>query len=526
MDSRQFKNTEQRQWRTLLVYNLYRILSVFLFLGIFIFNPILISYKLPFFCILFIYFLFTCVFLYFGLRHTISFDKQVFISGTIDVLLLSSILVLIGNLQLGQGIILNVTVAALSILAPGRLAIYFAALASCLLLCGSILQFIMNNEKELATLYYSGIYGAGFFATAITAWYLSNWVRMSENLAEHRKDELVGMQRINEYIVERLHSGIIYVDVNKHIKFINTAAREFFGLNKNGSVVSLEQVSLLLCQKFDNFLIKAKQHEPIAQAIFEEPFLRVHFFSTAVENNPAVLIIVEDMTYIAQQAQQLKLAALGRFSASIAHELRNPLGAIAHAAQLLGEEGGLNEEDSRLKQLIENNCERMNGVIKNVLQLSRREQSQPQLNEISTFLEQFKQNFAHNDKCNIIIKLSRKKMSIVFDRSQLEQILVILCENSIMHGQDKTGKANIVISAKSFVHKLIITVSDSGPGVPLEHRDSIFEPFFTTLRNGTGMGLFIAKDLCEINQARLNLMKVNKGCSFSITQKPMEELLL
>lgn len=527
MPTRKIHDPENRQSRLLLVYDIYRLLSAGLFLGLYQFSFISHSNSLLFYSILSVYFIFALSVLYLWRRSFLRFDKQVLISGTIDIIAISSMLNIIGNMQSGYGILLNVTIAALSILVPGRLAIFFAALASCLLLCGNVIQFILNNQKDLGTFYYSGIYGAGFFATALTAWYLSNWVRQSENLAQHRSYELAGMQRINEYIVERLHSGIIYVDEEKKIKLINSAARQFFSVGKNSVIVTLQQLSHLLAEKFDNFLLKTEKNERIAQTMLGDPFLRVHFFSTAVVNNPEVLIILEDMTYIAQQAQQLKLAALGRFSASIAHELRNPLGAIAYAAQLFGDEGQLNKEDNRLKQLIMNNCDRMNGVIKNVLQLSRRQQSQSQVNELTTFLEQFKQDFCHNNECNFTIKLPKNKyISVVFDKSQLEQILVILCDNAMQHGRDADGSVTIVIAVKSLSYKMVITVSDTGPGIPIENRDDIFEPFFTTLRSGTGMGLFLARDLCEINQARLSLMKSRKGSCFAITLNPSDELLI
>ncbi|RUR10848.1 PAS domain-containing sensor histidine kinase [Legionella sp. km772] len=524
---KQIRYPENRQWHLLLIYNLYRILSVFLFVGMYSYAPNPVSYTHLFFTLLIIYFILTLIFLFCGYTRIFSFDKQVFISGTIDVMALAAMLSLISNMRSGQGILLNVTVAALSILVPGRLAVFFAALASCLLLCGNIVQLLLYNQKDLGNFYYSGIYGAGFFATALTAWYLSNWARMSENLARKRSDELVGMQRINEYIVERLHSGIIYVDETEEIMLINSAARDFLSLSNRHHTPHLEEISKPLSEKFHSFLIKNKQKEHIAQAIIEDPLLRVHFFSIALADKPAVLIILEDMTYIAQQAQQLKLAALGRFSASIAHELRNPLGAIAHAAQLLGEEVRLSKEDQRLKELIVNNCERMNGVIKNVLQLSRREKSKPQVNEIQAFLEQFKHTFCHNNPCDLIIKVPKNKLVIVFDKSQLEQILIILCENSLKHGKDEHGEAHIVITAKATASTIMLTISDSGPGVPLELQDTIFEPFFTTLRQGTGMGLFIARDLCEINQARLTLVKGSKkGCVFSIIQNTSDEILL
>ena len=240
MPIRQINNPESRQWRMLLVYDLYRILSVVLFIGIYYYSYIYRPHSLVFFIVLFVYFIFILFFLYLWHNRIINFEKQVFLSGTLDVIAVSTMLSIIGNMQSGYGILLNVTIASLSILVPGRLAIFFASLASCLLLCGNILQYALNTPKDIGTFFSSGIYGAGFFATALTAWYLSNWVRISENIARHRSDELAGMQRINEYIVERLHSGIIYADEEKHIKLINSAARHFFNMTKNITTINLQ----------------------------------------------------------------------------------------------------------------------------------------------------------------------------------------------------------------------------------------------------------------------------------------------
>ncbi|WBV71532.1 hypothetical protein PGH42_18015 [Legionella pneumophila] len=151
--ARQINNPKMRQWRILLVYNIYRIVSIFLFLGIYYFSYINKYYPLLFLCIAFAYLVFALIFLYFWHRKILSFDKQVFLSGTIDVIAISSMLGIIGNLESGYGILLNVTIAALSILVPGRLAIYFASLASCLLLCGNVLQFFIYNQKDLSTFF-------------------------------------------------------------------------------------------------------------------------------------------------------------------------------------------------------------------------------------------------------------------------------------------------------------------------------------------------------------------------------------
>ena len=527
MPERLSRHLEDRPWRMLLVYDIYRLISVILFLGIYIYGPVYKPHSYLYFSILFLYFIFGLMFLYFWQSRSLSFVNQVLLSGTIDIVAISTMLNIIGNLKSGYGILLYVTIAALSILVPGRLAIFFASMASFLLIGGNTMHYFATYQNDLGTLYDSGIYGAGFFATALTAWYLAKWVYLSETLAQKRSDELAGMQKINEYIVERLHSGIIYVDEHKHVKLINSAARTFLEVSKTNLPLKLQDISPQLAQKCDTFLGRIKQNVDSAQVVLEEPYLKVHLFSTHAAANPAVLIILEDMTNIAQQAQQLKLASLGRFSASIAHELRNPLGAIAHAIQLVGEDGKLSEEDARLKQLVIKNCDRMNGVIKNVLQLSRRQKSQPQTIDIELFLEQFKQEFCSHHACEMDLRLPKDKpLHLVFDKSQLDQILIILCDNAMVHGKDEQGKVTIIIALKISTDRTTLTVSDMGPGIPEELKNDVFEPFFTTLRSGTGMGLFIARDLCEINQARLNITNSSKGTCFAITINPSDEPLI
>ena len=140
---KQVRYPESRQWHLLLIYNLYRILSVFLFIGMYFYTDNPVPYYQLFFSILIIYFLLTLVFLYLGQRQVFRFEQQVYISGTIDIIVLTALLLLIGTMRSGQGALLNVTLAALSILVPGRLAVFFAALASCLLLCGNIVQLFL-----------------------------------------------------------------------------------------------------------------------------------------------------------------------------------------------------------------------------------------------------------------------------------------------------------------------------------------------------------------------------------------------
>jgi len=509
----------------LLVYNIYRFVSIGVLLGVVWLDASRHTNVLLYTGSLFIYFVFGLLALYICHRRILKFDQQVLWSGTVDIIAIVLFIQAIGYLQSGLGILLNASIAVLSILAPGRLAIFFASLASCLVLGISTVEYMQYVDRDLSGFFSTGIYGAGFFATALTSWYLASWVRSSEELAQRRSTELVSMQRLNEYIVARLHYGVIFVNPDMQVQVMNPAARLFFNINENQSPRYLQQLSLSLYGRYQQFLARKKEGEQSAQTTLDEPLLRVHFFSASIAAKPAVLIILDDMTTIAQQAQQLKLASLGRFSASIAHELRNPLGIIAHAVQLLGEDDQLNLEDKRLKELIINNCNRMNTVIKNVLQMSRRQQAKPEEIELVKFLKQFKADFCVIDQCDIILKLagSRKKI-IVFDKSQLEQVLVILCENAIQHGRNVAGDVNITIIIKDEAQQMALYVCDTGAGVPEKIRNHIFDPFFSTQRTGNGMGLFIAKDLCEINQARLSLDASKHGCCFAITLNQSNEI--
>lgn len=520
-------NFHARQWHMLLIYNIYRLVSIFVLLGLFWLNIHRSSYIDIYFLALFAYFIFGLFFFCFWYRRSLQFEQQVLWSGTIDIIVMVFFIHALGYLHSGLGILLNASIAVLSILAPGRLAIFFAAIASCMFLGISTAQYVYGIEHDISSFFSAGVHGAGFFATALTAWYLARWVHVSENLAQDRAKELVNMQRLNEYIVERLQYGVIYVDRDKQVRLMNTAARQFLNLDNSNNGVSLQELSPLIYEKYLNFLSKSHNVEQVAQAVIDNPFLQIHFFSTSYADQTAVLIILEDMTTIAQKAQDLKLASLGRFSASIAHELRNPLSVIAHAAQLMGDAERLNTEDSRLKQMIVDNCNRMNRIIKNVLQISRRQQSKPEVIELEPFLTQFKHDFCIINQCEILIEFShRKQKSIVFDKSQLEQILVILCENAVQHGQDAEGEVKITILIKTKARQLLLMVYDTGSGIREDLRNTIFDPFFSTVITGNGMGLFIAKDLCEINQAQLSLAEVEEGCCFVITLNQSSEISL
>jgi two-component system sensor histidine kinase PilS (NtrC family) len=230
------------------------------------------------------------------------------------------------------------------------------------------------------------------------------------------------------------------------------------------------------------------------------------------------IILLEDTTLVAQRAQQMKLASLGRLTASIAHEIRNPLGAISHAEQLLEESSNLNSADRRLADIIRTNSERVNEIIENVLQISRRQPSRSEEIVLSDWLQRFIQDFRGNRPLtdqNLTLDIQPSDIHVFADASQLHQIMTILCDNAVCHFQGPGNELRIQINGRAVpgAEGYLLDVLDNGPGIAADSLRQIFEPFFTTHNKGSGLGLFIARELCEANRLGLEYAARPEGGS-------------
>jgi two-component system sensor histidine kinase PilS (NtrC family) len=217
-------------------------------------------------------------------------------------------------------------------------------------------------------------------------------------------------------------------------------------------------------------------------------------------------MFLEDAGLLSQKVQQTKLAALGRLSASIAHEIRNPVGALSHASQLLEESPRLSADDRRLIDIIRTNSGRVNEIIENVLQLSRRETSRPELIYLAGWTRDFAAEFSstlelHEGQVSVT---TSEDVEVRVDPSQLRQIVWNLCENAIKYGSSNGGIAvEIAFGRLPGNRRPYLEVSDCGAGIAEELREQMFEPFATGRSGGTGLGLFISRELCECNRAAL-----------------------
>lgn len=446
---------------------------------------------------------------------------QIFIVIVIDILCIALLEYANGESNSNLTILLVVTVAAGGILVEGKLATFFAAVATLAILYKQILNGVLNNNFEQDDFLQSAFIGIACFATSFLAQQIARRLRESAALAGRQAEDLANLEELNHLIIQRMRTGIVVVDNDNYIVLINEACWKMFGMPTMSKHQALENLSPQLSKQLTIWRRDPFKRTKPFRSHSAGPETQANFTMMEAGEQANILIFLDDNTRMAQQAQQLKLASLGGLTASIAHEIRNPLGAISHAAQLLIESNDLNKGDARLSEIIHQHTIRANKVIENVLQLSRRKQAEPELLDMKAWLVNFINDFQTNQDQSCEIKFSCKKDDLQFriDPSQIQQVLTNLFQNGIRYSEQKTGQRTLTVIADFNIQseQPTLDVIDQGSGVPSDQQDKIFEPFYTSEKSGTGLGLYIARELCEANQARLDYHPISTGSCFRIT---------
>lgn len=452
----------------------------------------------------------------------LSLGQQTFLMVFVDIGSITLLMHASGGIGSGLGMLLAVSIAAGSIITRGAHASLEAALASIFVLAEQTYAHL-NQTFESTAYTQAGLLGTLFFAIAVLARVMARQLQSSEALATQRQLDLANMEQLNDYVIQHMLTGIIVVDTESTIRLMNESAWYLLGMPEVGTGSSLERACPKLAAQLSEW--DQKQHMP------PEPFrpvsggreLTAGFSMLGEHNKGGAVIFLEDTATVTQQAQQMKLASLGRLTASIAHEIRNPLGAISHAEQLLRESPDIPPTDRRLIDIISTNTRRVNEIIENILQLSRRGRSQPKEFLLKPWLEQFIGELARTLNLPdgaLQLQIEPDSTLIRTDPSQFRQIFVILCENSIKHFDREREALRIQISGGITRESggPFVDIIDNGPGITPEHARQMFEPFFTTRNAGTGLGLYVAKELCEANRLGLDYIPVPGGGScFRIT---------
>ncbi len=438
-------------------------------------------------------------------------------NAAVDAAGISLILYASGGVSSGLGILLVLPVGAMAILAGSRDVFLIAALAA----LGELAQQIALGVQGIApTSDYTtaGVLGGILFIIALSVWPVANRLRESEALVRRQEVDLANLAQLSQYIVQHLRESILVVDAQDHIRLINESAAQILGDRAAYPGALLGESSPRLLYLLESWRRHSDSAPDPTQTFVSAEggrIVRPHFAPLGSAEPAPILIFLEDTSVIAEQVQRSKLAALGRLSASIAHEIRNPVGAMSHAGQLLAESPELTGEDKRLTEIIRANADRVSTIINNVLQLSRREEARLERLSLHGWIEEFREEFCatmqwpverlvlHSPEAAALA--GGADIEVRADPGQLRQVLWNLCDNAIKHAvKDRAdGLVEIRCGRLTTTARPFLEVSDRGPGVPPENVERIFEPFFSGGRGGTGLGLFLARELAQTSGATL-----------------------
>ncbi|MFK8077931.1 MAG: PAS domain-containing sensor histidine kinase [Granulosicoccus sp.] len=441
----------------------------------------------------------------------------------LDILLISALMYTSGGVQSGLGPLLLINLALLSQLASVRHSLLFAAIASMTVMAEELLARLIVGPA-----------GVNFEATAVlgillfsTAWIMSVPVRklMSRQLVTSSRSRVVldveEIAHLNEEIIRELDSGVVVVDSNNNIQLINDTARALLSAEFTAMPVQLKKICPELLDS-----LRSSERSPTQET---RPFKIAATGQSLLPQYIAlskggVLIKLDDHAHIRKQFQQLKMASLGRLSASIAHEIRNPLGAISHAVQLMQESPTIDSKDSELLLIAKRHTHRINRIVEDVLQLSNRQKLKHEVISVDEIIQDFATRFVEEQGISVEhLNVNTQPSLAMVDPGHLDQVLWNLCTNARIHNQ--SDSLSITLSCwQSNNGTTIIDVIDDGKGISDMDIENLFDPFYSTHHAGTGLGLFIIRELCDLNKAKIECLPSSSGAHFRVTLASVQDM--
>lgn len=510
------RDADESFWRSLRFFSIYRLAIALLFLAAALIfgDTITLGTQDPrlFGRTAAVYVLAGAAFLISLLLRPRYFNLQLSLQVAADIVALTVMMYASGGQKSSIAVLVLVVLAGAGLVGQGRMTLFYAALASVAMLLEESWR-ALTLEADPADFVRTGMICIAFFATAIIARLLARRVVANEMLARERGHQLDDQLRVSERIIRDMDDGVLVVDGNGRIRLQNPRAGDLFGV-RSAENQDLAVLSPVLAECFQRW---RRQPSEVVEMLKEKEggALRVRYLP-APDGGDNSLIYLEDMERVQAQAQQLKLAALGRLTANMAHEIRNPLAAISHAAELLAEE----EKEplhQRLAGIIHDNAKRLNRLVTEVLELGRRDRAQPETLRWSVFLGGFLDELALHDPSSARrVAVDSGDVELRFDRGHLYRVLWNLIANALRHASQVDGAVRIGAHVAPVSGMVDLLVLDDGPGIDESARGQVFEPFFTTHGAGTGLGLYIARELCEASGASLELLDNSPGAHFRI----------
>jgi two-component system sensor histidine kinase PilS (NtrC family) len=433
----------------------------------------------------------------------------------IDSIVISILLYTSGGTPSGLGILLGISIAFGAQGMPTRVAMFSAAMATVAIFLEAYLESVFQH-RPFSNLPLLGMLGTSYFALAFLSHELSARTQLSEKLVKQQGRDIADLTELNDQVIHHMQTGVVVLDEKTHIRMLNDAAWQFLGRPISTVGYALDQISSDLAQSLAHWKQQPSSQQRHLHTHTEGNDLLVKFQNVGEDKKAGTLIFLDDASRAAEAAQQLKLASLGKLVASIAHEIRNPLGAIGHANQLLQESEHLQGTDRRMTEIISRNTSRLNEVIENILSLSRPRTVEPESVRLDVWLNKLCKEMSNNfqlQDTQMVTYVSPQDATLTFDPKQVFQIINALIENAVKHQPHKAG--NLVISLTggmdSRAGEGYIEVIDNGTSIPSAIVDKLFDPFFTTSNQGTGLGLYIVKELCDANNIRISYLPISSG---------------
>ena len=515
-------------WRALQIFSLYRfILAVSLVLIIQLQSntTFLGNARSELFEVISYLLLGSSILYFFATSQRTHFELQLQIQVVSDIFLFTLLMHASGGIASGLGMLIAISTTAACILIGRTSALGYSVLAATIVFAEEAYARFYNIRVESGVTQI-GILTVTFLGTGLLAFYIARRIRESERKAEQSIRGLASMEKLNEEIIQYMSTGVIVIDGFQNIRLINRAAWVHLGMPESTQSKTLQRVATPLARQLNLWRRKNFYRSKPFRNTATGPSLLPHF-SAIGESKENAIIFLDDTSTLTQQAQNLKLASLGRLTASIAHEIRNPLGALSHAAQLIKESNDLDSANLDLVEIVEKNAQRVNEIIENIMQLSIKKKAQAKEINLSEYLNSLKKEYLMNktEAHKIALHFQSENLIVHFDVSQLGQILNNLIDNGIRYSELNTGKPvlTIMVGIEPQNRTPFLDVIDKGEGIPPEAAEKIFEPFYTTSRTGTGLGLYLSRELCEANRARLDYIPLTAGgscfrISFSINK--------
>ena len=441
------------------------------------------------------------------------FNLQLSLHVMTDIVAVVLLMYASSGIRSGLGVMLMISLAGAALVSRGTLMLFYAAIASIAVLLEQS-YWVLVFDFNTANFVQPGLLSIGYFATALITNQLAQRLIMKERVARQRGTDLANQLRINQLVLQDVQDGVLVVDANGLVRQHNPQVAAILGR----PAPELGQIEEYSADLAGHLGVWRGASGPSAVSMrFPDSgrLVRARFVAAGVAGGSFTLVFLEDLSKLQEQAQQLKLAALGRLTANIAHEIRNPLSAITHATDLIEEENRGPQND-RLVRIIHDNVRRLDRMVRDVLELSRRDRIRPETIRLRQFLLAFLDEFAQNEsipRARFGIDAA-EDIAVEFDRVHLNQVLWNLVRNAWRHCRKQDG--SVRVQALRRANRVELHVIDDGEGVARELQAQLFEPFFTTFASGTGLGLYIARELCATNAASLDYLDRGPGADFRI----------